>query len=1190
MLPSSLPRPKEEDLDFDDPPNYVRDDLQRAFWCINRDVREILNEYKDQEVFFCYHNGFCTFQSDADPSIARSRINSHFQKNPGHRLSTQDLGQWRREAADRRRMRDDLRRRRLEDDRDRRPHRRQSPVPHRSDSRNWSRNTDRSRYTPPHRYRDPPSYRESAQRRSRSPRDYGNRSRSPQSRYEREGQMNSWRSRTPSGSPSPPPGARRFSPKTKRYPPPPNHTIDRVGDRRSSSRYSPPRSFRQFSSRSPPGSRSHNSPFSQSGARDRERSGDSPGTSSLSRPPPHRGYHFTKDYSYKPGVVGRYNSKKDPKYKETIDDRSQEWVCVNRGKHMGCTKVFHNQDEYIEHIDIRQSNGGSCPEIPVARRCRDEGSIRGCDQEFNRLDAYQEHISIRNKTRDRRCPQLHPEVRDEVKPEPRPGPLYTGAVEEVDLANSPEYVAPGHSPASPVPVSPTSSVPAPPPVVSKETSTSLDRSGSVSPPPSHLKDAVSMRDDGVMLIQPDTLDPPAQLPDVVTSSNPGPSFKIRLPSKPVEKTESVIEDVQSPTHKPRKLDETVGDKTVDSDVVPSTPLMGSLSSTMTGASPAPVAESTPRTLSLANAEEKAPVSRKEKVPIDESEGVRQQPDSEYTKQESAHGVLNDASFKASIQSDTVTTGVASPKPVGREKFKLPSCFTDEGDNQATSSMNQLEKVSAKRKCQDDEMELLLDKKRRGQLLKKAPDNLSSSIKEQEVVTVDTSAVSLDESEETLLKSWNNAPEKSAEINKNTPAKLSFGLPSIQQSKKSSCNIVQKPTSTLDKNNASSKQSVNKGLEDILNKPKRTSQELSVAKVRIKSKSNKIEHKDSFKGKFKEKSHKKGEEKSSASILHSREKKPQKDDAYSKNSFIQYSSLQKSSEIRQTENKKLANSNPLVESNGEEGNKETSVDDLLADDEPESETTTQMGDVNVVTNSNSVQDSPDVIEEFSPNDNCADNPNEYSNNPSSEQTMTKNKLSDGSGLEIQTITSEEKVAQEKVLVKFCGEEESAEMVSLDPDDQNHIDSSWENPSEITPDTSVSSIVKRIVNKRSGIRNQKETIENSSDRENGSSDASEDPPDPSLSTPLSPCTLKRALRDSDEDSEDATEEDEEECSELVFGKDSCTACPGCNRTLSKKNWKVSINVVDFSYIVRCIACNKRIVIRNLFSERQKNALSF
>ena len=89
MSPSSLPRPTEEDLDFDDPPNYVRDEMQRAFWCISRQVRDILREYRDQPIYFCYHGGYCNFQTDPDHNQAKAFIDSHFSRNPGHRLSTQ---------------------------------------------------------------------------------------------------------------------------------------------------------------------------------------------------------------------------------------------------------------------------------------------------------------------------------------------------------------------------------------------------------------------------------------------------------------------------------------------------------------------------------------------------------------------------------------------------------------------------------------------------------------------------------------------------------------------------------------------------------------------------------------------------------------------------------------------------------------------------------------------------------------------------------------------------------------------------------------------------------------------------------------------------------------------------------------------------------------------------------------------
>ena len=145
-------------------------------------------------------------------------------------------------------------------------------------------------------------------------------------------------------------------------------------------------------------------------------------------------------------MVGRFNSKKDPKYRDTGEDnRIQEWVCLDRGPRIkGCNRVFHVQKDYSDHITTRRMNGNICPDIKVVKICRDEGSIRGCGQEFNRLEAYQEHIKVRNKTMNRRCPGLGPEVREEeVKTEQlRPVPLNTGEVMEVDIPNSPEYVAP----------------------------------------------------------------------------------------------------------------------------------------------------------------------------------------------------------------------------------------------------------------------------------------------------------------------------------------------------------------------------------------------------------------------------------------------------------------------------------------------------------------------------------------------------------------------------------------------------------------------------------------------------------------------------------------------------------------------------------------------------------------------------
>ena len=74
MSPSSLPDPTDEDLDFEEPPDYVKDDLTRTFWCISAQVREKILENGGKHVCFCFHNGFCTFQSDKDKTAAEVRM------------------------------------------------------------------------------------------------------------------------------------------------------------------------------------------------------------------------------------------------------------------------------------------------------------------------------------------------------------------------------------------------------------------------------------------------------------------------------------------------------------------------------------------------------------------------------------------------------------------------------------------------------------------------------------------------------------------------------------------------------------------------------------------------------------------------------------------------------------------------------------------------------------------------------------------------------------------------------------------------------------------------------------------------------------------------------------------------------------------------------------------------------------
>ena len=72
-MPSSLPPPSEEDLEFEDPPDSIKDDMMKAFWCISSKVRDKVMENRDKKIFFCYHNGFCTFQSDYNESVAMVR-------------------------------------------------------------------------------------------------------------------------------------------------------------------------------------------------------------------------------------------------------------------------------------------------------------------------------------------------------------------------------------------------------------------------------------------------------------------------------------------------------------------------------------------------------------------------------------------------------------------------------------------------------------------------------------------------------------------------------------------------------------------------------------------------------------------------------------------------------------------------------------------------------------------------------------------------------------------------------------------------------------------------------------------------------------------------------------------------------------------------------------------------------------
>ena len=224
--PRDLPHPKEEDLDFDDPPSYLKNPLVRTFWCLNKNVREKIMQNRPKVVFFCFHKSFCTFQVDNDHNTARGRIENHFKKNPNHRIAPQELHHWERAAEERRCLRDARRKQKhyprspsyhhlssassrspSRNKRERSPSRLQNRSPRDGGARDWGRmqlHRERSsspalkkRERSPYRYQSPlPSRRRSE--RSPSPGYDYRRERSPSPGYTRD------------RSPSPGCGYRRY--------------------------------------------------------------------------------------------------------------------------------------------------------------------------------------------------------------------------------------------------------------------------------------------------------------------------------------------------------------------------------------------------------------------------------------------------------------------------------------------------------------------------------------------------------------------------------------------------------------------------------------------------------------------------------------------------------------------------------------------------------------------------------------------------------------------------------------------------------------------------------------------------------------------------------------------------------------------------------------------------------------------
>ena len=107
--PKDFPPPEKTDLDFENPPAYLKDPLQRIFWCLNENVRNKILENWPQNVLFCFYKGFCTFQvvNESPDNLAKQRMLNHFQKHPNHQIDPEMLPLWDKLAKERRDLRDE---------------------------------------------------------------------------------------------------------------------------------------------------------------------------------------------------------------------------------------------------------------------------------------------------------------------------------------------------------------------------------------------------------------------------------------------------------------------------------------------------------------------------------------------------------------------------------------------------------------------------------------------------------------------------------------------------------------------------------------------------------------------------------------------------------------------------------------------------------------------------------------------------------------------------------------------------------------------------------------------------------------------------------------------------------------------------------------------------------------------------
>ena len=486
--PRDLPPPKDEDLDFDDPPPYLRNNHVRTFWCISKQVRERIMQNRPKLVFFCFHKGYCGFQVDQDPNIARERIENHFRKHPTHRISPQDLPPWDKLAAERRDMRDARRKQShfgasssypglvrsnsgspSRGKRERTPSRSQNRSPRDSGSRDWGRSYRDRSISPPFKRRE--------------------RSRSVSPPFKR---------RSPNRYPSP-------------YQSPPSRRRER----------SPPSSYRGRHDTSPDRYTGGRSPQ----YRGRSRSPSYNPSPLMSVRPKFSSNPIKRTYSAVPGAVGRYNSRMNKDQPSNAQPEMTEWVCTQRGSLPGCTRIFYEQQEYIDHIRQRNMNK-RCPDDPKKRSkwvCHTRGSLTGCKKEFHSQREYEDHIWERNRTKS--CPKNSDGPRREssdvisqnfdrarsrspnlnkwvVKEENYvKKPVSKGQPTEITLDDSPPYIAPSSPLTIPSPpVSPTPASPVSPPCSGQTQLVEAD--GATSPSPN--KTNFTVRDDGILIINSET--------------------------------------------------------------------------------------------------------------------------------------------------------------------------------------------------------------------------------------------------------------------------------------------------------------------------------------------------------------------------------------------------------------------------------------------------------------------------------------------------------------------------------------------------------------------------------------------------------------------------------------------------------------------------------------------------------------